>query len=313
MKIIPTILTSSYFAEKPPVLLDIGASGEINAKWRSIAPYSICLAYDADDREFHVTEQENKTYRRLITINRIVTSSPVKDADFYLTASPFCSSLLAPEKDKLKPWIFSRLFEVERVAKLPTITVEESLKQVKLDYIDWFKTDTQGTDLRLFTSLPSPLQNSVLAAEFEPGIIDAYSGEDKLYSVMQEMHRRDFWLSSMDVKGTQRLQPSYAAGVRPFVAQRMLRKTPAWAEITYLKQPVSDAPRQLLLLYIFALLERQYGFALEIADLAQRQFTDPLFKECREAAMKQLAGEKRKTPLVFIKRQVNKLFSHIHD
>jgi hypothetical protein len=313
MKIIQTILTSPYFSDAPPVLIDIGASGEINAKWRSIAPYSVCLAFDADDREFHVTEQVNQTYKRLITFNRIVTSTAAKEADFYLTASPFCSSLLSPEKDKLKPWVFSELFVVERVAKLPTITIDESLKQVKIDYIDWFKTDTQGTDLRLFTGLPRVLQDGILAAEFEPGIIDAYIGEDKLYSVMEEMHRREFWLSTMDVKGVQRLQSDEVAGVSSFVASKMLRKSPGWAEVTYLKQPGGLAPRQLLLLFVFALLERQYGFALEITDVALRRFPDALFRDCQTAAKEQLAKDRRRTPVVFFKRQINKLLSRIHD
>lgn len=313
MKIIQTILTSSYFSAAPPVLIDIGASGEINAKWAAIAPYSVCLAFDADDREFHVTEQVNKTYKRLITFNRIVTSGAEKEADFYLTASPFCSSLLPPEMEKLKPWVFSELFTVERVAKLPTITIEAALKQVNIQYVDWFKTDTQGTDLRLFTSLPAAIQDSILGAEFEPGIIDAYAGEDKLYRVMEEMNKRDFWLSSLDVKGVQRLRPGYAAGINPFVAKRMLRKTPAWAEMTYLKQPVPGSARQLLLLYVFALLEGQFGFALEITDVAVTRFSDVLFRDCRTEALRLLAIEKRKTPLVFIKRQINKLFSRIHD
>jgi hypothetical protein len=313
MKIIQTILTSSHFSDAPPVLIDIGASGEINAKWAPIAPYSVCLAFDADDREFRFTERLNQTYKRLITFNRIVTSGSEKEADFYLTASPFCSSLLAPEKEKLAPWVFRELFAVERVVKLPTITLEESLKQAGIDYIDWFKADTQGTDLRLFTSLPAALQHGISGAEFEPGIIDAYSGEDKLYSVMQEMHHRDFWLSSMEVKGVQRLQPGYALGVNPFVSRRMLRKTPGWAEMTYLKQPVADNPRQLLLLFVFALLERQFGFALEVCDKAIGRFPDPLFAECKKAALRQLATGKRKAPLVFIKRQLNKLFPDIHD
>jgi hypothetical protein len=61
MKIIKTILESDYFAAAPPVLVDIGASGEINTKWKPIAPYSICIAFDADDREFHITKQTGYT------------------------------------------------------------------------------------------------------------------------------------------------------------------------------------------------------------------------------------------------------------
>lgn len=314
MKIIDTILRSDYFKDRPPVLVDIGASGEINAKWKPIAPYCVCLAYDADDREFHVTEQTNKTYRRLVTINRIVTASPVEATDFYLTSSPFCSSLLEPDTGKLEPWIFSELFTVQRSTRLPAVTIESSLQEAGISYIDWFKTDTQGTDLRLFNSLPGHLQTGVLAAEFEPGIIDAYKGEDKLFSVMEDLPRKGFWLSSMDVKSIQRLHRSYTTGLSSFVSQRMLRKSPGWAEVTFLRQPFPGTVRQLLLLYVFAWLEKQYGYALEIAGYATaRHPSEPIFGEIKSAALRQLRAGQRTVPLVFLKRQVNKLFSRIHD
>src|SRR5665213_2257809 len=286
MKIIDKIMRSEYFRDQPPVLLDIGASGGIHSKWKYIAKYAYCLAFDADDREFHVTEQTNKAYKKLITFNRIVTAEHIGHADFCLTTSPFCSSLLEPNKEKLEPWVFSPLFSVEQVNRLPAITLQEALQQTNIDYIDWFKTDTQGTDLRLFTSLPAALQLGILAAEFEPGIIDAYEGEDKLYAVMQEMRNKDFWLSSMAVKGVQRLHASYTAKFGPFMTKRILRKTPGWAEVTYLRQPAMDSQRQFLLLYVFALLERQYGFALEIIEIALQRYSDPLFHDCEQATWK---------------------------
>jgi len=313
MEIIDKIMRSEYFSDQPPVLIDIGASGGINSKWKYIAKYAYCLAFDADDREFHVTEQANKAYKKLITFNRIVTAEQIGQTDFYLTASPFCSSLLKPAKEKLEPWVFSPLFSVERVTRLPAITLQDALQQANIDYVDWFKTDTQGTDLRLFTSLPAILQPGILAAEFEPGIIDAYEGEDKLSAVMQEMRNRGFWLSSMAVKGVQRLHASYTAKFGSFMTKRILRKTPGWAEVTYLRQPAVDHQRQFLLLYVFALLERQYGFALEIIEIALQRYADPLFHDCKKAIWKKIAAEKRKAPLVILKRQFNKLFSSIID
>ena len=312
MQIIDTILASPFFNNRPPVLIDIGASGEINAKWKAIAPYAVCIAFDADDREFNVTESQAAGYKKLITINRIVTAHETAMADFYLTASPFCSSLLSPENDKLSPWSFHSLFEVEKKLQLPATTISQALQQAGVDYIDWFKTDTQGTDLRLFTSLPDSLRNHLLAAEFEPGIIDAYQGEDKLFVLMKEVQQAGFWLSAMEVKGTQRLNEKYLKQFGNFAGNRMIRKSPCWAEVTYLHNPVFTDQRSLLLLYVFALLERQYGFALEICDMADQKFNDAIFITCRQAVFKQLKKEKLKVPLVMLKKQFNKLFARIN-
>ncbi|MBC7829377.1 MAG: hypothetical protein H7122_16640 [Chitinophagaceae bacterium] len=313
MEIIKKILESAFFSNRPPVLIDIGASGEINQKWKWIAPYSICIAFDADDREFHVTEQTNKEYKKLISFNRIVTSEPADKATFYLTASPYCSSLLVPQSEKLEPWIFSDLFKVERSTSLATITLAEALTKVNINYIDWFKTDTQGTDLRLYNTLPQGVSAQILAAEFEPGIMDAYAGEDKLFQVMQEMHKNDFWLSSMEVKGVQRLKSNYAKELGMGTIKRVIRKSPGWAEVTYLRLPIVIAQRQFLMLYIFALIERQYGFALEVADKALEKFPDNIFQDCRNTVLKKIKSDRWKIPFIIFKRQVKKILPGIDD
>lgn len=316
MRIIHTILQSGYFAERPPVLVDIGASGEINAKWKSIASYCICVAFDADDREFHVTEKINSTYRKLLTFNRIVTAEPIEFTDFYLTASPFCSSLLEPENDKLRPWIHSRLFSVEKKSRLPAITLTESLGQANISYIDWFKSDSQGTDLRLFNSLSPSVRSGILAVEMEPGILDAYKGEDKLAAVMRQMDENDFWLSTMEVKGVQRLDASYVADLKPYISRRVMRKSPGWAEVTYLKRPAGIQAREAgirareyLLLIVFALLERQYGYALETVEAASEFADVSLFRDCRNEIIRELKAEKRKVPMIYLKQKIDKLFS----
>ena len=83
-KIINDILQSIYFKDKPPVLIDIGASEKINSKWEQIAFFSICLAFDADDRDFKLTEENTSSFKRLIKINRIVETENKNKQLFYL-------------------------------------------------------------------------------------------------------------------------------------------------------------------------------------------------------------------------------------
>jgi hypothetical protein len=312
MKIIDKIMRSEYFADDPPVLIDIGASGAIHLKWKYIAKYAYCIAFDADEREFKITEQTNSGYKKLIHINRIVTDFPSASATFYLTRSPYCSSLLEPDEERLRPWLFKPLFQVEKVTSLPTVTLAETLQSAGISYIDWFKIDTQGTDLRLYKSIPDNIREKILFAEFEPGIMDAYKGEDKLYSVMREMHAEGFWLSSMNIKGTQRLQSKYVKQLGGFLSERIIRTSPGWAELSYFRNPEGFSCRNLLLMIVFSILERQYGFALELADMAILRFRDPILTECRKVVLNKIKNERKKIPLILLKRKINKLFSGIH-
>lgn len=315
-RIIDQIFSREEFAANPPVLLDIGASGEIHPKWRRIAPYSVCIAFDADQREMGYTVRESSGYRKLYVFNSIVTAEGVREADFRLTSSPFCSSLLQPDTKSLQEWAFGGLFEVERTVRLKAVTLPQILEEIGIRKIDWFKTDSQGTDLRLFASLGEERMGRVLAAEFEPGIIDAYRGEDKLWSLMAFMEKRPFWMTSLDVKGSQRISRQTVARYCTPMQRRfmhvLLKKAPGWGEVAYLNTFADDAAhldkRDFLLGWVFAVVEGQYGFAAEMAVRGYRRFGDPLFPRLEETALAKIGKGYVRIPVQLAKKFVRKLF-----
>ncbi len=318
MTLIDTILQRKEFESNLPVLVDVGASGELHAKWKKIAPYAICIAFDADEREMGFVEKESKTYRKLIVFNRVVTDKAESEIDFHLTRSPFCSSTLRPDLNQLSYWSFQQLFETEKTIKLGAIRLEKALKEANITRIDWLKTDTQGTDLRLFSSLPDAIRQQVLAAEFEPGILDAYQGEDKLWSLMQFFDQGSFFMSSLEIKGTQRISPVALQQFSPLhrkALQRCLTISPGWGETTYLNTlPAEQAfdQRAHLLAFVFALTEKQYGFALEIAGKGFQRFSDPFFEELQHRMIHQLKVNNLKWPLILLQRKLNKLFQYLN-
>lgn len=296
-KIITKILDTVYFKNQPPLLVDIGASGEIYEKWKQIAPHCICVAFDADTRDFNAIVEEDKGYKKLYKINRIVSAESSENKTFYLTKSPYCSSTLKPDTKKLEPWVFKSLFEVETTVILPSIQLNKALETIGYDYIDWFKVDSQGTDLDIFLSLPVETRSTILAADFEPGIIDAYLGEDKLYQVQETIEKEGMWFSSFVVKGTKRINEKYVT------ISQFQRNSPCWAELTVLKSNPNSDIRSLLLLIIFSLIEDQWGFALEIID--NSNLNDPILVNIKETILKEITNKN------LIKRKFSTLLSKL--
>ncbi len=72
MNIIDKILRLEEFKKKPPVLLDVGASTRLVKEWKQIAKHSVCIAFDADDRNIDYVEKDSSGYRKLIMFNKIV-------------------------------------------------------------------------------------------------------------------------------------------------------------------------------------------------------------------------------------------------
>lgn len=261
-----------------PILVDVGASGLPPPIWESLAPHAVYVGFDPDPRDMHA--QFAQRYYRAHIVDRAITADPTEgEVTFYLTAFPACSSTLPPDTDALADYLFAPYFAIADQVKAPAATLNEVLQQLALPGIDWLKLDTQGTDLRLFQSLASSTRSSVLAVDIEPGLIDAYRGEDLFVDAHRALARDGFWLSDLVVKGSVRMRQD---SLRPFgkdaaYAERAIRTSPGWCEarymrtIAWLEQQALDQ-RAYLLSWIFAMLDRQPGFALDVSLAYARRF-----------------------------------------
>jgi hypothetical protein len=291
-RIFSQVLSHQLIKEKPPVLVDIGASGNLVKTWKIIAPYATCIAFDADDRDFMVSEIDSREYKNLYLFNRVVAENNSDKKNFYLTRSPHCSSLLEPNSASLDMWSFRKYFEIEKVVKLEAMSIADALNQCNVDYIDWYKTDTQGIDLRIFESIPGKIQDNLIVADFEPGIIDAYYEEDKLHKLMLSMDEKPFWVSDMIIKGSHRIKGSDFDSLSKFQKENIrffLKTSPAWAEISYFNKFENEFDfRRVLLGWLFATLKKQHGFALYLATIGCDKNDDSIFIDMRKYSMRQL-------------------------
>ena len=278
-----------------PVLVDVGASGATPAVWDPIARQSIYVGFDPDSRDLR--EIRDGRFHRATIVNEAVTVEPGDGtAKFFLTHSPYCSSTLPPDANGLSGYIFSDLFAVEREVEVRATTLNAVFKRLKLPGIDWLKLDTQGTDLRLYQSLADELRARVLAVDVEPGLIDAYEGEDLFVQAHTALVREGFWLSNLLVQGPPRLSRGALAEAlarRPELDEATLANTlkpaPGWCEARYLRSLESLAQhgageRDYLLLWAFALLDGHSAFAFEAGLVFGRRYS-------RDAHAASLAAE----------------------
>jgi FkbM family methyltransferase len=281
-KIIESVLTRLEFDKNPPVLIDIGASGVLHEVWQHIAPHAIGIAFDADNRDFQLSENNAKGFKKLYTFNRIVTDKKSDTPlDFYLTHNAHCSSTLKPLADNLTDYHFAPYFAIDKVEKVTAITLQEVLETSQLTQIDWLKSDTQGTDLRLFKSLPKAIQEQVLAVELEPGIIDAYADEDKLTDVLDFMSKSGYTILNFKVKGpvnltAQNFEAIFSSNFEKKMAKNFLTQVPGWVELSFINTLDSQrfTVREWLLAWVFTTAQGHHAAAFSIAEKAMRQFKD---------------------------------------
>ena len=208
------------------------------------------------------------------------------------TKNPYCSSTLKTDLKALAKYDIKSFFEIKKEVIQKTVTLSRVLEELKFDYIDWFKTDTQGTDLRIFKCLPKNILDKVLIAEFEPGILDAYIGEDKLYKVMEFFENKDFWCDSCRVKGMSRFSEEIKKQKFNLIERKLFflfqKRAGFWAEISYSNNMNSRVFefRDYLLMIVFAFIKKQFGFAIELSKKAKNRFDEEILDEIEIFAIK---------------------------
>jgi hypothetical protein len=316
MSLIKKILDHREFVDKPPILIDIGASGELHKDWKDLAPYSICLAFDADSRDFNVSEIENKDFRKLYIYNCVVVDENISyvQENFFLTKFPHCSSILEPLEEKLSHWVYADLFQVEKKIKLNVRNLPEILKERNITYIDWFKSDSQGTDLRLIKSISNIIPKMIIT-EFEPGILDAYKGEDKFFHILEFMEKYSFWMDELNVLGTQRIHINTVKKFFPFIeynnAKKYIKTSPGWVKVSYINtfEGSNYSKRDLLLGIAVSIVKNQYGYALDLTLKAMEIYPEEeLFSEILNSLIKHIKSKRSKYFLHRVKNKLKRTF-----
>lgn len=308
MGVIDLIMNTSILKENPPIFLDVGASGRVHHKWKEISKYSICIAFDPDMRDVDEI-QGDKMFLKTHFIESLVSHERNKNENFYLTKSPYCSSMLRPLQLEINKYSFGHLFEVEKIIKVGATTLEEVLGKLDITKVDWIKIDAQGIDLRVFQSLPQ--WKKVITVEFEPGFIDAYENEDKVDDVLSFMGKQNFWMSDFlvegDVRISKQIKEKYFSSYKGKRLASIIKTNPGWANITYMNDFTRlGSERDYLLGIAFNHIEGNLGYCFELCEMALGRFQGNIFKEIMKLLIEQ--GDKIKedisipvNPLMFNK------------
>lgn len=289
MNLLDRIFLAPELRAAPPVLVDVGAAGGVAPIWRTIAKYAIGVGFEPDARDAAKLSGENRAFKQWIYCEGLVAPD-VKDGaqkKFFLTRSPHCSSLLQPRNDRLQDWSFADYFIIEKMGSVAAVTLHAALAEKGLGGVDWLKCDTQGLDLSLFMSLPEEWRRRTGVVEFEPGLIDAYEGEDKLWRTLQTMEAEPFWICDLEVGRYPRGNNAALADVLGEKNVKWLPRlaggAPVYTNVRYLRSLGGAGGaldrRGLLLAWVFADLLGQHSHALMVAREGASRFGTEFFDE----------------------------------
>lgn len=272
-------LLTSQLKEKPFTLIDVGAAGALFEPWRKIQKNSILIAFEPDARSFPPLKSQLKSFQKIYLIDKIV-SNKNQPQTLYITKNPECSSTLPPDHKVLSTLVNSELYEIIDQKTIDAVTLDRVCDSLNLNYIDWLKLDTQGTDLRIIESLPSNLLSTILVIDIEPGLYGNYVGEDEYSSIDLYLRSRGFWLASLKISNVIRMKSSLSKKVG--LPSHFMKSNPTWVNARYIREVnypdfIKKATGEdYLRLSFFAALEGWYGYSHEILDNCVKYVTDEI-------------------------------------
>ena len=166
-------------------LIDIGAAGDIEPRWKSISSHLNYIGFEPDERSSKELINNNNFNSWVMHPN--VLWDIKANININLTNKPQCSSIYAPNYD------FTNLFpDPERFLINNTISLEAvKLDSLKIPNIDFIKLDIQGAELNVLKGANESL-NNCLGLEVEVEFLQLYKGQPLYGEIVDFLKTKDF-------------------------------------------------------------------------------------------------------------------------
>ncbi len=217
-------------AQSPIVLVDVGARGGLQSRWKPAASALTWVGFEPDPRSWDGIELSELPERHHLL--RTALSEAAGFVTFHRTRGEGESSILRPNTPFLKQFGRPERFDVVETVELAVDTLDARLTALGLR-ADVIKLDTQGSELAILKGAASTLAAGVIAVDVEVEFSQMYEDQPLFGDV--DAYLRPFGLQLFDV--SPRRFPYHAGSTL-----HLARGPVVWAETIYLR--TADAIRR---------------------------------------------------------------------
>ena len=164
---------SRLFKDSPVGLVDIGASGGLEARWRAASDLLRCCLFEPDERSYQKMIENKRPQDAVFPCVLHDKSGPLT---FNLCRGQQTSSIFAPNRTLVDRFPEAERFDVVKAITMPARTLDECLAEAAFD-VDFVKLDTQGSELCILRGSEQTLAGPVIGLEIEVEFQPLYHGQ----------------------------------------------------------------------------------------------------------------------------------------
>lgn len=178
----------------PISIVDVGASGDIDPRWKSLTSDFRAILFEPDPRAY---EDLVKSSQRNYVILNTALSDQKGEIDFFLCHKQEVSSVHEPNVDILKHFPDFDRFRVQKTERSSVDTLDNQLAEHNIGEVDFIKVDAQGHTLPILTGSLKTL-DTVIGLELEVEFAKLYKEQSLFHEVDCFVQEKGF--SLMDIK-----------------------------------------------------------------------------------------------------------------
>ncbi len=162
------------YRRSPLTVIDVGASGGANARWRAAERYLQVIGFDADERAPATDAAQRNLPVKILNVALHRTKARL---DFHLTRRQENSSIFLPNRAFLEQFPESDRYDVVDTVSMDADALDAQLPAHGVSGADFMKVDTQGSELFILEGAQQTLRSSVIGLEVEVEFAPVYEGQ----------------------------------------------------------------------------------------------------------------------------------------
>jgi hypothetical protein len=285
-----------------PVLMEVGAREKAPEIWDAVAQSAIYVAAGPDS-PFVSSPEVQRFYRGHyadVVVREHERSGP---QPFHVTRDPRYSTVLTPRARSDRAESLDDRALLDRRVDVSSTTLNALVSRFDLPTIDWLNTNVNGLDLRLYRSLDGTRRRRLLALDTVIDLMDFWLEPGSHPAAVHEFAADGLWVSRMSAHGFPRMRRESISRLHAIDARldeqffdQHLKRSPGWVFLRLLRTIESlsaggFSERDSVVLWAFALLDEQFGYAADVAFEYGRVFGEsPTF----QAMVDETAGRMRR-------------------
>ena len=168
-------------------LVDIGAAGDIEPRWKPFTEFINYIGFEPDGRSRKQLLSNKKSSTKTFKILPYAVWDSSKKIDFNLTQNPETSSVYKPNEAFLEKFPNSQRFKVERKISIDVKKIDD----LNLPEADFIKIDIQGGELNSLIGAPKFLKK-VFGLEIEIEFLQMYNKQPLFGDVCNWLAKKEF-------------------------------------------------------------------------------------------------------------------------